>query len=518
MQRPRHLFLARATMTLLLALFTSIGAWAEQTAVTLTSDGNGGWYINMPANGSATTVDNAAVLTLSAADLAAGKGTFKVYDDGGQNSNYSDNYEGYLIITAPEGYRVQVAGTVTSESTSWDWLIVYNGTNTNSYLGDEKDGKYGNSNGATVNNLKSTGRSVMLNFHSDGSNNKTGLDLTTTVFTSISGINDEVKYPVSNFSFSVKDYNGNTIDPANYTVTLTLDGNPVSEVSALGDYTLTVVGNASHPGTISKSFKVLKQLDGNGTEESPYLINNDDDWTLFAEIVNSGRTYKDKFVRLENDVTATTVVGTSGTNSFQGTFLGTASKTLTLDITATGEFCAAFGYLKNATIKDLTVAGTITTAFRQSATIAGKTYGTITIENCISTADIVSSYSGYSNYGSIIARVENSKTQITNCVFAGKLLGQDAKGNGGFVGSSGGSLYITNCLFAPGEITMGEEDCYTFCHNNIASLINCFYTTAYGKIDFGAVQVYAGVQSDFCTKEYNYNNYNNCSNSNNYPL
>ena len=212
-------------------------------------------------------------------------------------------------------------------------------------------------------------------------------------------------------------------------------------------------------------------------------------------------------MRLENDVTATTVVGTSETNSFQGTFLGTAGKTLTLDITATGEFCAAFGYLKNATIKDLTVAGTITTAFRQSATIAGKTYGTITIENCISTADIVSSYSGYSHYGSIIARVENSKTQITNCVFAGKLLGQDAKENGGFVGSStGGNLYITNCLFAPGEITMGEWDCYTFCYNNYASIINCFYTTAYGKIDFGAEQVYAGVQSDFCKKEYNYNN------------
>ena len=31
MQRPRHLFLARATMTLLLALFTSIGAWATIT-------------------------------------------------------------------------------------------------------------------------------------------------------------------------------------------------------------------------------------------------------------------------------------------------------------------------------------------------------------------------------------------------------------------------------------------------------------------------------------------------------
>ena len=510
MKHNLHLLTTRLLMSLFV-LFASTVVWAKQTTVTLSGNATDGWYINMPANGSATTVDNAAVLTLSAADLAAGKGTFKVYDDGGQNSNYSDNYEGYLIITAPEGYRVQVAGTVTSESTSWDWLIVYNGTNTNSYLGDEKDGKYGNSNGATVNNLRSTGRSVMLNFHSDGSNNKAGLDLTTTVFTpigvaSISGINDEVKYPVSNFSFSVKDYNGNTIDPANYTVTLTLDGNPVSEVSALGDYTLTVVGNASHPGTISKSFKVLKQLDGNGTEESPYLINNDDDWTLFAEIVNSGRTYKDKFVRLENDVTATAVVGNSETNSFQGTFLGTAGKTLTLDITATSAYCATFGYLKNATIKDLTIAGTINTAFQNTASIAGRTYGTINIENCVSTVNIVSSLDGYGYYGGILSESRGT-TKITNCVFAGKLLGEKVRENGGFVGlKNTGNLDITNCLFAPEDITMGDWDSFTFCRNYAASLKNCFYTTSYGTVDFGAEQVYAGVQSDFCKKEYNYNN------------
>ena len=510
MKHNLHLLTTRLLMSLFV-LFCSTGVWATQTTVTLSGNATDGWYINMPAKGSATSVDNAAVLTLTADDLTAGKGIFKVYDDGGQNSNYSDNYEGYLIITAPEGYRVQVAGTVTSESTSWDWLIVYNGTNTNSYLGDEKDGKYGNSNGATVNNLRSTGRSVMLNFHSDGSNNKTGLDLTATVFTpigvaSISGINDEVKYPVSNFSFSVKDYNGNTIDPANYTVTLTLDGNPVSEVSALGDYTLTVVGNASHPGTISKSFKVLKQLDGNGTEESPYLINNDDDWTLFAEIVNSGRTYKDKFVRLENDVTATAVVGNSETNSFQGTFLGTAGKTLTLDITATSAYCATFGYLKNATIKDLTIAGTINTAFQNTASIAGRTYGTINIENCVSTVNIVSSLDGYGYYGGILSESRGT-TKITNCVFAGKLLGEKVRENGGFVGlKNTGNLDITNCLFAPEDITMGDWDSFTFCRNYAASLKNCFYTTSYGTVDFGAEQVYAGVQSDFCKKEYNYNN------------
>ena len=258
----------------LFVLFASTVVWAKQTTVTLSGNATDGWYINMPANGSATTVDNAAVLTLTADDLTAGKGIFKVYDDGGQSNSYSSNYEGYLIITAPEGYRVQVAGTVTTESTSCDWLTVYDGTSTDKYLGNER---YAGPKGVTVDNLRSTGQSIMLYFKSDWSDNRAGLDLTATVFTpigvaSISGINDEVKYPVSNFSFSVKDYNGNTIDPSNYTVTLTLDGNPVSEVSALGDYTLTVVGNASHPGTVSKSFKVLPQLDGNGTEEALTLL------------------------------------------------------------------------------------------------------------------------------------------------------------------------------------------------------------------------------------------------------
>lgn len=81
MKQKRHLFLARAAMTLLLAMLCSIGVWAAQTPVSLTSDGNGGWYIDMPAKDAATSVENAAVLTLTADDIAAGKGTFKVYDN-----------------------------------------------------------------------------------------------------------------------------------------------------------------------------------------------------------------------------------------------------------------------------------------------------------------------------------------------------------------------------------------------------------------------------------------------------
>ena len=79
-------------------------------------DGAGGWFINMPANGTATSVANAAVLTLTADDISAGKGTFKVYDDGGKDGYYSHGYSGYLIVTTPEGYKVQLSGSVATES------------------------------------------------------------------------------------------------------------------------------------------------------------------------------------------------------------------------------------------------------------------------------------------------------------------------------------------------------------------------------------------------------------------
>ena len=54
--------------------------------------------------------------------------TFKVYDDNGKSSNYSDKYTGYLVITAPTGSVLQLSGSIVTEE-KWDKLTVYdNGT------------------------------------------------------------------------------------------------------------------------------------------------------------------------------------------------------------------------------------------------------------------------------------------------------------------------------------------------------------------------------------------------------
>ena len=308
---------------------------------------------------------------------------------------------------------------------------------------------------------------------------------------------------VINVSYTVKDAHENVLTlGTDYTATFS-----PSVVQNEGDYTLTLTGINSYKGTKTVNFKVLKQLSGEGTAASPYLISTSADWNIFANNVNGGNPYSDKFVKLNaNDVIVTTMVGTSEQLSFQGTFLGN-NKTLTLDLTGTENGCAPFCTLKNATIKDLNIAGTVTTGYKYGASLAVHTYGTTTIENCISTAAITSTFTSSADgtHGGFVALNEgNSTLTFTNCVFAGKMLGSNAHSNGGFAGYNGGTKIIyNNCLFAPSERTMSTSSSYTFSRNGNTTLNGAFYVTSFGSSQ--GVQVYAGVQTAFCKKEITYN-------------
>lgn len=103
MRKLKRLSLARAAMTLLLAMLTATMAWAEDVNLTEDTDETEGtaarWYVNMPSGGG--WYDHACK-TLTLAD--DGITSFKVYDDGGKSGNYSDNCYSQLTITAPTGY------------------------------------------------------------------------------------------------------------------------------------------------------------------------------------------------------------------------------------------------------------------------------------------------------------------------------------------------------------------------------------------------------------------------------
>ena len=141
---------------------------------------------------------------------------------------------------------------------------------------------------------------------------------------------------------------------------------------------------------------------GAGTEGDPYIIGTTGQWDTFAAYVNNGNNYSGKFVRLTADISVSTMMGLRGDKPFSGTFLG-GGHTITANIvsttTGTGvneQGVAPFHYIKDATIKNLKVAGTIASASYHTGGLVGFADGTNLIENCAVTAtlNISSDYAG----------------------------------------------------------------------------------------------------------------------------
>ena len=208
---------------------------------------------------------------------------------------------------------------------------------------------------------------------------------------------------------------------------------------------------------------------GSGSSGAPYQITSTADWNTLASNVANGNTYSNTYFKLTADITVTTMV----TATFSGTFDG-GGHTLTFNYTATGDNAAPFAYITGATIKNLRVAGTITTSKQFAAGIVAISNGG-SIENCRSSVTIDSSTSGDGTHGGLVADSYTGTLNITNCLFDGKLLGKNTTSCGGFVGwhKSGSTLNISNSLFAPTEVTLKAGT--IFARNGATSLTKCYY-------------------------------------------
>ena len=99
------------------ATFTMPGSAVTVTPTfTNTLTAEGGLYINLPVTGSKTV------------DLSpfTGLKSFKVYDDGGKDGHYSNLSDGTLVLTAPEGCKLELSGTILANASTY--LYVYDGT------------------------------------------------------------------------------------------------------------------------------------------------------------------------------------------------------------------------------------------------------------------------------------------------------------------------------------------------------------------------------------------------------
>ena len=152
---------------------------ANDVAITTSFTNNftsedGGLYINMPISNSSNTPKTVNIPS----DITS----FKVYDNGGKDGNYSTYCDGYMVLTAPLGYVLRLSGNVTCQNkgTYNDYLKVYDGDDVNDQPLGNPDGFGYPDPGLDFGPLTSSGRSMMLYFHT-GNNSMRGLDLTVEV-------------------------------------------------------------------------------------------------------------------------------------------------------------------------------------------------------------------------------------------------------------------------------------------------------------------------------------------------
>ena len=241
-------------------------------------------------------------------------------------------------------------------------------------------------------------------------------------------------------------------------------------------------GNASNVGTAQRVWGSLVM--GSGTEADPYQIKCAADFDQLAANVNSGATYENKhFVLVNNGISVTTMVGTDDTNSFQGTFDGDAH-TLTFnkgtaETPFAEEYCAPFRHVKNATIKNLHVAGTIYTSAKKAAGIVGESHGGLTITGCLCSVNINSSVSGDGSHGGLVSTLSGSGNTILidKCVFDGSFATTAGTiGCGGFIAwPVYNTPTISNSLMKPSSVDAGMLGS-TFCRvYNEPAITGCLF-------------------------------------------
>ena len=236
---------------------------------------------------------------------------------------------------------------------------------------------------------------------------------------------------------------------------------------------------------------------GSGTVHDPYLIQSETDWDALALTLTMQSTFYDKCFKLTNDISVTSMVSyysvTNDEHPFMGTFDGDGH-TLTVNINVESDNAdtpaAPFAYLSGATIKNLNVAGSITTNGRRPASITSFVTGNSTITNCTSSVAITSSKEYDVDAGGFVGRVNTGSTlTLSNCLFTGSIAYTNAAGRdgGGLVGflQTNATANLTNCVFAPTSVSFAQTyvDFNMFangekngnldpCYINIT---NCFY-------------------------------------------
>ncbi len=211
------------------------------------------------------------------------------------------------------------------------------------------------------------------------------------------------------------------------------------------------------------------------SDDGYYLIDSDQDWVDFTELV---KTNPSTNARLTSDITVSQIVGNfsgdfNSSKLFSGIFDGN-HHVITANVgMGSTNYVALFSSIRNATIKDLTVTGSVLGGQHCTALVSVAD-GTNTISNVTISATITATNS---HCAAFLGHSYTSVTTISDCYFTGTINGRSSGSTvgvfNGWAHSNGVSIY--NC------IEMGNyTNCSTFnpiAISGVKSFSNNFYLT-----------------------------------------
>jgi hypothetical protein len=287
----------------------------------------------------------------------------------------------------------------------------------------------------------------------------------TTVTAVITGTNGENYF--SGLVLSYQDGNGEATSQTVMAVTFTMPASDVSVRAVFGSGTVSTIANV-------------------------------DELLLFANSVNAGLDYAGTTVTLTASIdlsqTTWTPIGTAA-SPFKGTFDGGGLTISGINIQGsdqtTGEYLGLFGYTDSATIKNVSVAGSITTEARKvtdSDYVGGIVgYGkSTTITACTSNVQISSSADSY--VGGIAGYLSNKGDAVVeDCINYGSITTDRAHGYGydrlkvgGLVGfMSGvmnecgnyGTVYVEGGTYTDSNTKTGVKTVRDYCDGDAGGLV-----------------------------------------------
>ena len=251
---------------------------------------------------------------------------------------------------------------------------------------------------------------------------------------------------------------------------------PDAGFTDLGDYTIRVWGVGNYEGELSATYTICHPWNGMGTENEPFLIQNEDDMDRLATLVNGGKSYNGVYFRQEDDFDFTgrtyTPVGNADNRPFEGTYNGNA-RTMTGINVNQGNYVGVFGHIgSQGTVFALSFAGTNSFSGSYVAgSIAGWNFGTIDwcyvqvgANVSVTAGDFGGGIAG-ANYGTI-NQCDNRANVTANC--AGGIAGLNS--NNATI--TGGRNYATVTGIATCGGIVGENESGTITGQHEGS-VNC---------------------------------------------